>query len=127
MKAENRSKRSKGGRPKKPVKRDQLLGIKCSLLERTLIEHRAEKAGQSVSEYLRTLALNARPNPVQTKVLPKEVLLFTGTLNHLAANLNQIAYRRNRGDAILESERLEILLLMAAVKQLATDIKNHLK
>ncbi len=26
-------KRSKGGRPKKPVRRDQLLGVKCTLIE----------------------------------------------------------------------------------------------
>jgi hypothetical protein len=29
------------------------------------------------------------------KALPKEVLELTGTLNHMAANLNQIAKKRN--------------------------------
>jgi len=48
----------------------------------------------TVSEYLRNLGLGSKIDRRQ-KVLPKEVLAFTGTMNHIAANLNQIAKKRN--------------------------------
>ncbi len=123
----NPYKNSKGGRPQKAVKRDQFLGVKCTLDERKIIEHKTKAAALSVSEYLRALALSPHTVNRKTKVLPKEVLLFTGTLNHLAANLNQVAYRRNRGDTITVLEKLELMQLVYEIKQLAKDIKTYLK
>src|SRR6187402_3263789 len=111
MERNKTGKTSKGGRPRKVVKRDQLLGVKCTLLERKAIEHKAKENILSVSEYLRELGLNSVTITRKQKSLPKEVLLFTATLNHLAANINQIAYRRNRGDSITAFERLELLQL----------------
>jgi hypothetical protein len=61
------------------------------------------------------------------KVLPKEVLQMTGTLNHLAANMNQIAYKRNRQDELNPIERAALLHDAAAVRQLAKDIKSYLQ
>ena len=118
---------SKGGRPRKVVKRDQLLGVKCNLLERKAIEHKAKNAALSVSEYLRELGLNSVATTRKQKSLPKEVLLCTATLNHLAANINQIAYRRNRGDAITVRERLELLQLEMEIKAVLATIKSYLK
>ena len=119
--------KSKGGRPRKTVKHDQLLGLKCTLLERKAIEHKAKENMLSVSEYLRELGLNSVATTRKQKSLPKEVLLFTATLNHLAANINQIAYRRNRGDLITAFERLELLQLAIEIKGLFATIKSYLK
>ncbi len=84
----------KGGRPKKGIKRDQLLAVKCTLIERKVIEAKAKSVLLSVSEYLRNQGLSGKVDRLQ-KVLPKEVLAVTATLNHMAANLNQIAKKRN--------------------------------
>jgi hypothetical protein len=127
MELNSTSKGSKGGRPKKAVKRDQLLGVKRTLLERKFIEKKAEESALTVSEFLRELGLKVQGQIVKHKVIPKEVLLFTATLNHLAANLNQIAYRRNRGDNITLIERLEIMQLVIEIKALAASIKSYLK
>ena len=127
MERNNTGKTSKGGRPRKVVKRDQLLGVKCTLLERKAIEHKAKENILSVSEYLRELGLNSVAISRKQKILPKEVLLFTATLNHLAANINQIAYRRNRGDSITAFERLELLQLAIEIKGLFASIKSYLK
>jgi len=127
MERNNTGKTSKGGRPRKVVKRDQLLGVKCTLLERKAIEHKAKENILSVSEYLRELGLNSVTITRKQKSLPKEVLLFTATLNHLAANINQIAYRRNRGDSITAFERLELLQLAIEIKGLFATIKSYLK
>ena len=43
-----------------------------------------------MSEYLRELGLKGQAER-EIKILSKEVLLFTATLNHLAANMNQVA------------------------------------
>ena len=85
--------KNKGGRPKKAVKKDQLLAVKCSLFERRAIEARAKSINLNTSEYLREIALTGKIDR-REKALPKEVLELTGTLNHMAANLNQIAKKR---------------------------------
>ena len=120
-------KTSKGGRPRKVVKRDQLLAIKCTLEERKAIEFKSKDAGRSVSEYLRELGLSSFATIRKQKPLPKEVLLFTATLNHLAANINQIAYRRNRGDSITALERIELIQLVIEIKALSASIKSYIK
>ena len=69
--------RNKGGRPKKAVKKDQLLAIKCSLYERRAIEARAKSANLSTSEYLREIGLTGKIDR-RDKALPREVLELTG-------------------------------------------------
>jgi hypothetical protein len=110
-------KKNKGGRPSKVVKRNQLLGVKCSLIEKKIIEHKAKGISLSVSEYLRGIALNSQQIfNRKTLALPKEVLLFSATLNHLAANMNQVAYKRNRGDDLNALERVELFVLINELK-----------
>ena len=118
--------RKKGGRPKKAVKKDQLLGVKCSLIERKAIEGKARLAGLSVSEYLRQMGLTGKIDCAE-KALPKEVLQYTGTLNHLAANINQIAHKRNRDDVLNALERAELQHDATAVRQLVKEIKSYLR
>jgi hypothetical protein len=61
------------------------------------------------------------------KVLPKEVLQLSATLNHMAANLNQVAKKRNSLDELNAIERAELNQLSRQVKELAGEIKNHFK
>jgi hypothetical protein len=126
MDSELKPKKHAGGRPKKPVKRDQQLAVMCNRVERMIIETKAEKANVSVSEFLRNLALKGQVDR-KIKTLPKEVLLFTATLNHLAANMNQVAKKRNREEQFNAIERAELNVLSAQVKQLATEIKSYLQ
>jgi hypothetical protein len=115
-----------GGRPKKFVRRDQQLAVMCNRVERMIIETKAEKANVSVSEFLRNLALGGQIGR-NVKALPKEILLFTATLNHLAANMNQVAKKRNRDEELNAIERAELTVLSARIKRLATNIKTYLK
>jgi hypothetical protein len=50
MEQQNAQTKNKGGRPKKAVKKDQLLAVKCSLYERKIIEERAKSVNLSISE-----------------------------------------------------------------------------
>ena len=59
-------------------------------------------------------------------MLSKEILQFTGTLNHLAANMNQTAKKRNQNEELNAIERANLQQGCATIKQLAQDIKNHL-
>lgn len=120
------SKRNKGGRPIKSVKRDQLIALKCSLYEKKVIASKAKLANVTISEYLRELGLKGRINP-HHKALTKEILKVTGTLNHLAANLNQIAKKRNSLDELNPLERARLNVQSIEVKQLALLIKDKLK
>lgn len=124
MKGMKTSISSKGGRPQKAVKRDQLLGVKCTLAERKAIEYKAKVACLTTSEYLRQMGLTGKVDRHQ-KVLPKEVLQFSATLNHMAANLNQVAKKRNSLDELNAIERAELNQLSRQVKALAGEIKNH--
>lgn len=125
MEEQNETKKNRGGRPKKAIKRDQLVAIKCTLYERTIIGSKAKKANLTVSEYLREIAIAGKID-CRNKALPKEILSFAGVLNHMAANLNQIAKKRNRNDELSPLERAELKVQSGQVKDLAVQIKNFM-
>jgi hypothetical protein len=125
MEQQNEAKKNTGGRPKKAIKRDQLMAIKCTLYERNIIESKAKKVNLTVSEYLREIGLKAKID-YRNKALPKEILSFTGVLNHMAANLNQIAKKRNSNDELSPLERAELKVQSGQVKDLAVQIKNFM-
>jgi hypothetical protein len=62
----------------------------------------------------------------RNKALPKEVLSLTGMLNHMAANLNQIARKRNSNDELSPLERVELMVRSGEVKDLAIQIKKFM-
>ncbi len=118
---------NKGGRPKKAVKKNQLITLKCTSYEKMQIRAKAKKTGLSTSEYLLQLGLNGKIDST-IKTLPKEVLHVTGTLNHMAANLNQLAKKHNSvTDILTPLDRAGLQLLSGELKGLAVTIKNYLK
>lgn len=126
MKARLPVKRNKGGRPPKMDKRSQQLALMCTVGERKQIEEKANLANLSLSEFLRTLALQGQVGR-KTKQFPKEILLFTATLNHLAANMNQLARQRNQGIELSPAQRVDLITMSSSIKRLALDIKKILK
>ncbi|WP_291912701.1 mobilization protein [Chitinophaga sp. CB10] len=124
MEQQNAQIKKKGGRPKKDVKKDQLLALKCSLYERRVIEARAKSANLSVSEYLCEIGQTGKIDR-RGKALPKEVLELTGTLNHVAANLNQIARKRNSHEELSPLERANLKVQSGDLKALASQIKSY--
>ncbi|RKR84517.1 hypothetical protein BDD43_4757 [Mucilaginibacter gracilis] len=111
---------NKGGRPSVPHKRRSSVSVMCTLIEKKIIEANAKRVGMNPSVFLRNLGLNTRIE-VRVKTLPKPVMEMRGTLNHIAANLNQIARRRNRGDDLNAMERA---LLDQDVRSLRGLVKN---
>lgn len=118
--------KNKGGRPVKAVKQDHFIGVKYSLIEKTLLQEKAKTLGLTLSEYLRGSGLKGQAVS-KIKVLPQEVLQLTGTLNHLAANLNQIAKKRNGIEQLDALERASLEVQSRDLKRLAEAIKNYLK
>lgn len=100
--------------------------MRCSLLDRKIIERKAGTLYLTVSEYLREMGIKGKIN-VHTKPLPKEVLLLSASLNHTASNLNQIAYRRNRGDELNPLERANLNNLAEEIRSLAKQIKSFVR
>lgn len=117
--------RNKGGRPKKAIRRKEFIGVKCTLVEKIMLKQKARMIGVSLSEYLRQTGLNGQAVS-KIKAYRKEILQFTGTLNHLAANVNQVAKKRNGIDELNALERADLNVLSGQLKQLATDIKKLL-
>ncbi|HXB43349.1 MAG TPA: hypothetical protein VNV85_04800 [Puia sp.] len=114
----------KGGRPKKNVKRDEQLAVMCTLRERKLVEYKAQKAGISMSEFLRGCGLKGQVD-IKIKTLPKEALLLIATFNHNSANLNQIAKGCNRGDVFNAMEIDGILADIEENRNIVKLIKQH--
>src|SRR5450432_1660128 len=119
--------RNKGGRPKKILGRTFRLRVACNKDELSIITEKAEQAQLSVSGFLRTAAIGSHIDTRKNKALPKEVLLITAQLNHLAANINSLAYKNNRAENFNAIERAELKYLAAQVHQLANDIKSYLQ
>jgi len=122
----NTKRKYRGGRPKKEVRQDQQLALMCSLSERKIIEAKASLAGMTISAFLRSLALNGQVVN-NKKLLPMEVLQLTGNINHLAANLNQIAKKRNGLEELDERERMILQDQSTELKEIAKQIKDYLK
>lgn len=120
----NNPTRNKGGRPKKKVKMQEQLAVMCTIIDRKIIEYRAKQAGLSISSFLREIGLNGK---LIVKTYPKEILEFTGKLNHMAANINQIAKKRNINERLSPIDRAELKILSEAINQLTIDIKKYLK
>ena len=64
---------------------------------------------------------------MREKALPKEVLQLSGTLNHLAANMNQVAKKRNSNDELNALERANLQVGAAEIKRVAQEIKTYLQ
>lgn len=69
-----------------------------------MIKAKAQKIPLTVSGYLRELGLSGKID-MRKKAFPKEVLQGIASLNHIAANLNQIAKKRNGFDELNALER----------------------
>jgi len=118
--------KNKGGRPIKAIKKSRVLTLKCSNYERMIIQAKAKKVNLTLSEYLREMALSGKVN-LLGKALPKEVLELTGTLNHMAANLNQLAKKSNSVTEILtKTDFLVMKWLSEDLKGIALKLKNSL-
>lgn len=115
---------NKGGRPKATLKRSSHLTVMCTIMEKKIIQMNARKAATNVSVFLRTLGLNER---VKVKTLPKEVLQLTGTLNHVAANLNQIARKRNGTDELDAMDRALLNQEVRSLQGLVKTVKTYLE
>lgn len=127
MKQLNGQTKNKGGRPAKPIKRNRVVTLKCASYEQTRINANAKKARMTVSEFLREMGLNGQVVTTE-KVLPREILELTGTLNHMAANLNQIAKKRNSvTDELNAAERASLEILSRDLKGIAQLIKGYLQ
>ncbi len=114
-----RGEKNRGGRPKKVVKRSYVIKVKCTILEKKLIERKAKEGGFALSVYMRMVGLNGTIVMRKT-VLTREFLEYKATLYHTASNLNQIARKINATGDITEGEK-EVLLT------LQTEIKEHLE
>jgi hypothetical protein len=115
---------NKGGRPKVSLKRSNHLTVMCTIMEKKIIQMNARKAGTNISVFLRTLGLNER---IKVKTLPKEVLQLTGTLNHVAANLNQIARKRNGVDELDAMDRALLNQEVRSLQGLVKAVKTYLE
>lgn len=117
--------RNKGGRPRAMQKRDQQLAVMCTREERELIQQKARASSLPVSAWLRTVALQGQTGSLQ-KTIPKEILLLSATLNHTAANINQLTKKHNQYQLFSDAEITRLQQLITELKQLAAGIKKSL-
>lgn len=117
----------KAGRPKKDLTRTHRLRVACDKNELLIIQNKAAQVQLTISEYLRRMGVESQIDIKQRRVLPKEVLLFTAQLNHLAANINSLSYKNNRGENFNQMEKEGLRLLSQQVQKLANDIKTFIR
>lgn len=115
----------KGGRPKKERKKDQLLAVKCYLLDKKVIRLKADQCKLSVSEYLLKMGLTGKII-VREKHLPTEVLQLLAAISSVGNNVNQIARKRNSGDQLNAIERAELNQVKEYLMNIIREIKNYL-
>ena len=119
--AENKTltRRKKPGRPKKTIRRSDLLMVRLTPTERALIEGRAKNAGLRPSEWFRKAAKSA-------KVFPRFTAEESGwfrMLAGLANNLNQLTHLAHV--AGLFSLALKCQSMLKQIEELLTKINSH--
>jgi hypothetical protein len=124
MEEVKRNTSNKGGRPAKDIKRNKLIGVKCSTTEKFLIEAKAKAAGMTRASFLRVAGLNGKVD-IHKKVIPNEVLKGIADLNHIAANLNQVAKKRNSLDELNALERAELQHVVGEIKRFVQKFRNY--
>lgn len=117
--------KNKGGRPQKSIKKSCRLSVRCSIIQRKAIQGKAKSVHLTVSEYLLHMGLTGKIDS-REKALPKDVLQSIGTMNHMAANLNQIAKKRNGFDPLDALDRAELMIRSRELKSITEDIKKYL-
>jgi hypothetical protein len=80
------------------------------------LEKKAGDAGLTVSEYLRSMGLSGKIDR-REKLIPAAILDYKGTLNGMAANLNQVVKKNNCNEVLTGEDRLVILGVAMAIKE----------
>lgn len=91
---EEKSKKNKGGRPPKKLKRESNLGFFVTVPEKELIKSKAARTGVKVADYLRDIALKGK---VRNLATPEEIQQYR-ELTGIANNINQLtkeAHKQN--------------------------------
>ena len=117
-------KQNKGGRPAKGIKRNITITVHCSAFEKRILREKSKDFGISLSEYLRQTGLDHKITR-HRKDYPREALLLNGVLNHIAANLNQIAKKRNSGEELGAYRRTQLEELSEQLHLLTQQIRNY--
>lgn len=121
---ESSTKKNKGGRPPKAIKRVAKLSTHTTLLEKSIIEGKAKSANISVSELLRNMTIQGS---IVVKTYPREILKITTILLQIAANTYNISKKLNFNQP-LSIQDLEVLSkLPEEFKNLSSFIKESLK
>lgn len=115
---------NKGGRPLKEIKRNKTITVHCNSFEQRLLKAKSKEAGITVSEYLREIGLVGKIDRPK-KEFPKDALAMKGTLNHIAANLNQLAKKRNSGEDFGTFQRIRMEELCEQIHAVSTIIRNY--
>ena len=99
----------------------------CTIMEKKIIQIQCQEGRYKYIRFIcGTLGLNERVKMV-VKTLPKEVLQFMGMLNHMAANLNQIAKKRNKGEDLNALDRALLNQEVRAIQEVVKDVKTYLE
>lgn len=124
MKTTIRQNNNKGGRPPKAIKRNKTITVHCSAFEQRLLREKGKEAGITVSEYLREIGLTGKIDRPKRE-FPKDALWLKGTLNHMAANLNQLAKKRNSGEDLSTYMREQLQEFCDQFHALTITIRNY--
>lgn len=116
---------NKEGGPKVVCQRREPISVLCTLSEKKIIQDNAKNAGLTTPVFLRELGINGRVKR-RVKTFPSEVLQMIGALNHIGANINQIAKKRNKGEDLNAMERAFLDQHVRGVNSIVNDIKKHI-
>ncbi|MDQ2718138.1 MAG: MobC family plasmid mobilization relaxosome protein [Bacteroidota bacterium] len=92
MISEERQTKPKGGRPKMPVKKETVTGVRFTKSEYFIVKHKAEKSGLKISAYIRQMSINGK----LMQRLNEEERQFVRHLVGISNNLNQLTKKAHQ-------------------------------
>lgn len=125
METTDKSTHNKGGRPKKALKKNQRITVKCTFLDKTAIAGKAKALNLTVSEFLLGLGLTGQVDTRQ-RTLPGPVLDLQARLLPIGHNLNQLTkILHGKTDLFSTADREQLQKVLAALEDVLTLIKGY--
>ena len=117
MERPRRRKKLEPGRPRKPVRKEIVIGTRFSKAEHFVVKEKASKAGLKPSEYVRTICIHGE---VKARINEEE-RHFVRQLIGMANNINQLTKMANQQGILriavhFEKYRTEIDQLLKALR-----------
>jgi hypothetical protein len=116
--------KNKGGRPKAPIKKNKVISVKCTAMDKMTIKGKARAAQTTVSELLLKLGLEGKIDRSKS-TLPADANKLISIVNNIANNINQIAKKLHQTGQVTPYWKEQLEFHLGELKKIELTINSY--